>query len=406
MNIAILGFGIVGQGVYRIIHEQQENQNPLFQNLAVKKILVRNKGKQRKTKVPPELLCDDFHGIQIDSDIDLVIEVTSDQLKAAEYMAKALQAGKHVVTANKAALADHFKILQHEAIANHRHLLFEASVAGGIPIISALQTLRGFDKINRLQGIINSSTNYLLTETCKGRPLDEVEREARELGVLEENAAADLLGFDAIRKLRIMSMMLLRQEIPADEVPGFGITQVDDRDSQLLDQFGYQIKLLAELLNGEKAGLKKDEIALSVFPTALRHNKFNHIDGLFNEVALEGDYCGELRFSGYGGTMFPTASAVVSDMLRVNNSEPQFYPLTRHEFIHAAKTLSSVFYLRLIRHSQTEETVRQNLQNLASSVLVDSDNEFAILSKPISYGEACDLYKAGVHVIRVATDEG
>ncbi len=401
MKIAILGFGIVGQGVYRILSEQKKAHNPLLETLSVKKILVRDPAKKRKTPVPQELFSNDFSEILRDPEIELIVEVTSDKNKAVNYMAESLRAGKHVVTANKAALADHFKMLQDTAKTCERHLKFEASVAGGIPVLAPLGRISSFDNIYLLRGIVNSSTNYVLTEICKGRALNEVKREARELGVLEENPEDDLCGHDAIRKLSIMSMMILRQEIKEADIPGFGITQVDDRDSEILGKDGYQIKLLAELLNGEKAGLKRDEICFSVFPTALRNNRFNHVDGLFNEVAWRGEYCSELRFSGFGGTMFPTASAVVSDIIGVLTSEPQYFPQDQKHYHSISENRTSVFYLRLHGSGRQDRNLERELRTLADQILTESDSELTLLTKPIAYRDAQIFFAKGVHVVRI-----
>ena len=401
MKIAILGFGTVGEGVYKILTESKDLYQSRFgQSIEIEKILVHNVAKKRDIKEANQIITDNFEEILQDPNIELIVEVTSSKNQAIEYIRKSLMAGKHVVSANKAAIAVDFKELQKIAIQQNVHFKFEASVAGGIPVLSSLGRLIAFNDISLLHGIINSSTNYVLTEICKGRDETEVIAEARELGILEANPTDDIAGFDARRKLAILAMMILQIEISEQSIPSFGITQVDSRDSEILNKLGYEIKLIAELLNGEKSGLKENQIALSVFPTALNNSKFNRVNGMMNEVTFNGSYCGELRFYGAGGSMYPTANAIVSDIYETITNKPLYFPVKENQYENISDQIESSFYIRIPDSLMVNEDLNNEIIEMAEKILL-AKKEVIIFSKPISNQKAVELFERGLHVIRL-----
>ncbi len=400
MNIAILGFGTVGQGLYQIIEAEKENdQKRTQQNLHVKYILVKNKNKKRKVDFPKEILTDDFAQIVNDPEIDAVVEVTSEKAQAVTYMKACLAADKHVVTANKAALALAFFELQDLAKAKQKHLKFEASVAGGIPVLGSLTRLLAFNQISELYGIINSSTNYVLSEISAGKQLEEVIVAAKELGVLEADPTDDLAGYDARRKLAILSMMILGQTVQEAEIPLLGISNIKNKDIAILAEHGYQVKLIAELLCREEM-LGKNIFYASVLPTAIRNSDFKTVSGLMNEVAFVGTYCEELRFTGKGGTRFPTADAVMLDLYELGISRPLYFRERVKNYQNQALKQKSQFYLRL-----SQEQIRQNHLTeeiaLITANILEQGQDLIILSKELSIAEALALAGKGAVMIRL-----
>lgn len=401
MKIAILGFGTVGQGVYKICQEEKARYRArIGQDLEVKKILVRDPSKDRGIDLPKGLLTKNFQEILEDPEIDLVVEVTSGKDKAISYIEQVLASGKHLVSANKVAIAAEFKKLQELAAKNQVHLRFEASVAAGIPILAPLVKLLAFNNIYKLHGIINSTTNYVLTEICQGKDLDQVLLAARELGILEEDPTDDLAGFDARRKLAILAMLILDQEIAERDIFSFGISQLDSRDTAILGGLGYEIKLLAEFLKGREGGLADGEYTLSVLPTALTNSKFNRVNGLFNEVAILGSQSGELRFLGAGGSMRPTANSIMTDILDVLTTQPTYHLLKNTSLRDVTETRSSAYYIRLPEELLADRDLVAEVKGLATKVLADG-SELAVFSQPLKPDRVRGLYSQGAHLVKL-----
>lgn len=400
MNIAILGFGVVGQGLYRIIEQQKENYfENTKQNIEVKAILVKNLERERETKCPDDLLTTDFQRIVEDDSIDVIVEVTSEKEKAVEYIQKSLQAKKHVVTANKAAIALDFFNLQKIANENQVHLKFEASVAGGIPVLSSLSKLVAFNQIDQLYGIINSSTNYVLSELSAGKELSEVIAAAQTLGVLEADPTDDLEGYDARRKLTILSMMILGVYLQEENMPLIGITRIDNEDIAILSEQGYQVKLIAELICHREL-IENHQYYASVMPTAIQNCDFSSVNGLMNEVAFNGNYCDELRFTGKGGTMYPTANALMTDIYELSMSRPLYFSEKNLELENQALQATSRFYLRIPKSDLIQEQIITDIENITDQMISNQEN-LVIISNEISLKKAMDLYNVGAHIVRI-----
>ncbi len=400
MNIAILGFGVVGQGLYRIIEQQRENYfQKTEQHIEVKAILVKNLERERETQCPTKLLTTDFQRIIEDDSIDVIVEVTSEKEKAVEYIQKSLQAKKHVVTANKAAIALDFFNLQKIAKENQVHLKFEASVAGGIPVLSSLSKLIAFNQIDQLYGIINSSTNYVLSELTAGKELSEVIAAAQTLGVLEADPTDDLEGYDARRKLTILSMMILGVALREENMPLIGITRIENEDIAILSEQGYQVKLIAELICHQEL-LANHEYMASVMPTAIQNCDFASVNGLMNEVAFKGNYCDELRFTGKGGTMYPTANALMTDIYELSMSQPLYFSEKNLELENQALLNKSRYYLRIPKSDLILEQVITDIENITDQMIPNQEN-LVIISNEISLEAAMDLYQKGAHIVRI-----
>ncbi|MFA6809383.1 MAG: homoserine dehydrogenase, partial [Eubacteriales bacterium] len=248
-----------------------------------------------------------------DPEIDIIIEVMGGIEPARAYVLAALNKGKHVVTANKDLLALHGKELFETAKNNNRNLLFEASVAGGIPIISAVkQSLTG-NKITSLLGIINGTTNFILSAmTDQGRDYEDVLQEAQELGYAEADPTSDVEGLDAARKLAILCSLAFNSRVTIDDVFAEGISKITPIDIKYADELGCVIKLLAI------GKLEDNEIEAKVHPVLLpKEHPLANVNGVYNAIYVIGDAVGETMFYGKGAGSLPTGSAVVGDLIQV-----------------------------------------------------------------------------------------
>ena len=264
INIAILGLGTVGGGVYKLIERQNESfAKKIGCHLAVKKILVRNINKTREG-VDASLLTDNFDEIIIDSDIDMVVELMGGIHPAKEYVLQALAAGKQVVTANKDLIAAHGEEVFAAAAKNNLDFKFEAAVAGGIPVIAPLMKSLAVNNIEEIIGIVNGTTNFILTKMAsEGMEFGDALAEATRLGYAEADPTADIEGYDAARKCAILSTLAFHSWVTDKNVITEGITRITAADIHYAKEMGYVIKLLA--IAREVDG----EIVSSVYPALI-----------------------------------------------------------------------------------------------------------------------------------------
>lgn len=312
-KIALLGMGTVGGGVYTILERRKEEMPfQIGASLEVAKVLVRNKAKYAQT-VPEEKLTDRFADIIEDDSIDIVVEVMGGIEPARTYIAEALQKGKHVVTANKDLMATHGHELLELAAANHCDLLFEASVAGGIPIIRPLKQCLAGNQVTEIMGIINGTTNFIMTKMKEdGMDFKEALQLATDLGYAEADPTADVEGYDAGRKLAIMASIAFHTPVTFGDVFTEGITKITAKDMRYARELGCTIKLLgiAKLVEGG--------IEVKVHPTLIPENHpLASVNDSFNAVFVHGDAVDDAMFYGRGAGALPTGSAVVGDIMDV-----------------------------------------------------------------------------------------
>lgn len=312
-KIGLLGLGTVGSGVYEILQRQKDTLvEKVGCDIEVAKILVRNKQKYSMT-YPETLLTDRWEDILEDESIDIVVEVMGSMDIARKYISEALQKGKHVVTANKDLIAVHGHELLQIAKDNHCDLLFEAAVAGGIPIIRPLkQCLLGND-ISEVMGIINGTTNFILTKMAEeGMDFADALKLAQDLGYAEADPTADVEGHDAGRKLAIMASIAFHSPVTFADVYTEGITKIKAKDIRYAHELGYEIKLLGIAKN------TTDGIEVKVHPTMIPQNHpLAAVKDSFNAVFVHGDAVDDAMFYGRGAGSLPTGSAVVGDILDV-----------------------------------------------------------------------------------------
>ena len=312
-KIALLGMGTVGGGVYEIIEKQKEEMPfKIGAALEVVKVLVRNKAKYAD-RIPAEKLTDVWEDVIDDDSIDIVVEVMGGIEPARTYIKAALEKGKHVVTANKDLMAMHGHELLELAGEHHCDLLFEAAVAGGIPIIRPLKQCLAGNNITEIMGIINGTTNFILTKMKEdGMDFGEALQLATDLGYAEADPTADIEGYDAGRKLAIMASIAFHTPVTFDDVFTEGITKITAKDMRYAKEMGCSIKLLGIAKNTETG------IEVKVHPTMIPENHpLAAVNDSFNAVFVHGDAVDDAMFYGRGAGALPTGSAVVGDIMDV-----------------------------------------------------------------------------------------
>lgn len=314
ISIGLLGLGTVGSGVVQIIEDHQEKL--MYQvgcPIKVKKILVKSLDKERAIEVDPSVLTTDVNEVLFDPEIDVVVEVMGGVEQTKKLLIQALQNKKHVVTANKDLMAVHGSELLTVAAENGCDLFFEASVAGGIPIIRTIVDGLASDRITKMMGIVNGTTNYILTKMSKdGASYDEVLKEAQQLGFAEADPTSDVEGLDAARKMTILATLGFSMKIDLDDVSVQGITGITEEDLQYGKQLGYTMKLIGMAQEDE------GKVEVSVQPTFLSNSHpLASVQNEYNAVFVCGEAVGETMFYGPGAGSLPTATSIVSDLVVV-----------------------------------------------------------------------------------------
>lgn len=314
ISIGLLGLGTVGSGVVKIIENHQDKiMHQIGCPVKVKKILVKNLNKARDVEISEDLLVTNADDILNDPEIDVIIEVMGGIEETKDKLLQALKNKKHVVTANKDLMAVHGAQLLKTASENNCDLFYEASVAGGIPILRGLVDGLASDRIIKLMGIVNGTTNFILTKMSKqGKAYDEVLKEAQLLGYAESDPTSDVEGIDAARKMTILATLGFSMNISLDDVKVEGITKVTDEDIQYGSQMGYTMKLIGV------AHRLDEKVEVSVQPTFLvDSHPLASVNDEYNAVYVYGEAVGETMFYGPGAGSMPTATAVVSDLVNV-----------------------------------------------------------------------------------------
>jgi homoserine dehydrogenase len=314
VQVGLMGFGTVGTGVVRIVQAHQEDlQKQTGLGIEIKKILVQDKEKSRSIPSMQKVVTTDPNELLDDPDIDVIVEVIGGISPAKEYILAALERGKHVVTANKDLMALHGGEILQKAQEKGCDVFYEASVAGGIPILRALVEGFSSDRINKMIGIVNGTTNYILTKMSQeGADYADVLKEAQALGYAEADPTSDVEGYDAARKMAILATLGFRVPMKLEDVDVKGISKVTKEDIAYGKKLGYEVKLLGI------ARRDGDAIEVSVQPTMLpKSHPLASVNGVFNAVYVHGEAVGETMFYGPGAGELPTATAVVADLVTV-----------------------------------------------------------------------------------------
>ncbi|MEB7997453.1 homoserine dehydrogenase [Staphylococcus saprophyticus] len=336
LNVALLGLGTVGSGVVKIIEENREQiKETMNKDINIRHILVRDKSRQRPINVSSYHLPEDIDEILNDDSIDIIVEVMGGIEPTVDWLKRALSQKKHVVTANKDLLAVHLNVLEDLAQENDVALKYEASVAGGIPIVNAINNGLNANNISKFMGILNGTSNFILSKMTKEQTSFEAALdEAKALGFAEADPTDDVEGIDAARKVVITSYLSFNQVINLNDVDRRGISDVESEDIQVADQLGYKIKLIG------KGTYENGQVQASVAPTFInKAHQLAAVEDEFNAIYVIGDAVGETMFYGKGAGSLATGSAVVSDLLNVTlNFETNLHTLPPHFELKTEKT--------------------------------------------------------------------
>ncbi len=308
IKIGLIGLGTVGSGVYKTLQNSDL--------VKITKIAVKNINKPRNIEgLDKSILTDNPYDV-VNSDVDIVAELIGGIEPAYDLIKTAIANGKHIVTANKELLAKHGEELFNFAEEHNKVILYEAAIAGGIPIIMPIKTILAGNKIKRVEAILNGTTNYILTKMdADGASYEDVLKEAQELGYAEADPTGDVEGFDAAYKITTLATLAFRQRIKLENVYREGITKVRAEDMKAANDLGYKIKLIASasMTDDGKADVRVHPMLVS------KKSTLAHIDYVTNAVSLEGHPVGSVTLSGPGAGEFPTASSVVGDILAITS---------------------------------------------------------------------------------------
>jgi len=402
VNIAVLGYGTVGSGVVEVIHTNHERINQrIGDELNVKYVLDL-----RDFPGDPiqEKLVHDFNVIVEDPDVQIVVEVMGGIEPAYTFVKRSLQAGKSVATSNKALVAKHGAELLSIARDKNINFLFEASVGGGIPIIRPLNSSLTADEIEEITGILNGTTNYMLSKMFyEGADYAEVLKEAQDKGYAERNPEADVEGYDACRKIAILSSLISGQQVDFEDIYTEGITNITKEDMMYAKEMGMTIKLLAS------SKRDNDHLHAIVAPALLhKEHPLYNVNDVFNAIFVHGNVLGDAMFYGSGAGKLPTASAVVADVVdeakHLNRNIMTMWKNEKLELLPLDNT-SKKFFVRIKGDAEAMKAHLESSFGPISIVKVDGSNgEFGFVTEEMtegSYKEKSAEFPGIIHMIRI-----
>jgi homoserine dehydrogenase len=350
VGIGLLGLGTVGGGVAEVLATRADSlAEQAGLPLILKKVLVRHVNKRRSAKVSPNLLTSHPEEVLSHPEVDIVIELMGGEHPAKEYIERAINNGKHIVTANKEVMAKHGYELFSVAEKHNADLRYEASVGSGIPLISSFQQDLAANRISAIQAILNGTTNYVLTRMAQeGLDFASTLKQAQELGYAEADPANDIEGIDAAYKLVILSNLAFQAKFGPRDVYHEGISTIAARDFLYAKEFGYAIKLLAIAKRDD------DKVEMRVHPVFIpRDSQLAKVDGVYNAVEVETDLAGKLVFYGEGAGALRASSAVMADVLAIArniyrgvNNVPELR-LNERVTVKPMSEVTTRYYLRL-----------------------------------------------------------
>lgn len=360
LNIGLLGLGVVGIGIVQILEERKDYLEKFIKKeINISKILVKDIEKIRDIEIDRRKLTTDIHEIIEDNSIDVIIEVMGGLDKPYEYIKEALSRGKNVITANKAVVAKHLEELTDLARKNNRLFLYEASVGGGIPIIKPLQEQININEIQEIRGILNGTSNYILTRmVTDDLSFKEALEISQNLGYAEADPTDDIEGYDTRRKLRILSTIAFKDRINEDNISCYGINSINFKDIKNIKNMNCTIKLLGT------AVLNNNKYYASVEPVILSQDSYlGKVDNAKNLVSFIGDMVGELRFFGEGAGRFPTANAVLSDLIDITtNTYPKVSLGVNIDLNNINRLYKGKYYMRIDTRENTRDKIEKYIK--------------------------------------------
>jgi homoserine dehydrogenase len=352
LRVGLAGLGTVGASVWRRLTSQKDLlQQRTGTQIRIDQVAVRKPARAKEIGVPENLTTPDWRKLVANPDLDVIVELIGGTTEAFELIKTALQSGKHVITANKALLAEHGAELFAIALKHQKHLLFEASVAGGIPIIRALREGLVANHILSVHGIINGTCNYILTRMNEsGLEFKDALAEAKEKGYAEADDSLDVDGHDTAHKAAVLAALAYGFWVPPGQLYTEGLRAIEKQDIVYARKLGYALKLLA-IIKTDSDGA----VEVRVHPTLIpEKNPLASVNGVFNAVLVRGDVVGDTLYYGRGAGGDPTASAVISDLGQIAAHFPDEQKARNvgHEALHSRiKTMDEIvsrYYLRLL----------------------------------------------------------
>lgn len=402
MNVGILGYGTVGSGVFDILRENGK----LIAERAGEEISVKHVLDLRDFPGDPveSVLTHDFKDIELDDEVQIVVETMGGLHPAYEFVKACLERGKSVCTSNKALVADFGPELIRLAKDRNASFLFEASVGGGIPIIRPLQSSLSPDEVMEISGILNGTTNYILTEMKeKGADFASVLKDAQALGYAEADPTADVEGHDACRKIAILTSLAYGKNVDFHEIYTEGITKITDRDIVYANRLGAKVKICG---SSKKVG---DRVSARVAPMLIHpDNPLYSVDGVFNAILVRGNMVGDVMFYGQGAGKLATASAVVSDVIEAGKNLGAGVPVQWTEealSLVPFRESRSRFFVRMAgAKSEIEDKVRDAFGEVEA---VDGgfSDEYAFVTEELTeaaYEEAARAVGTVINKIRIS----
>ncbi len=392
INVAILGYGTVGSGVYEIL---KKNPDAIAKKagdiLNVKYILdIRDFADHPES----HLFTKDYNDILNDKDVSIVVEVMGGLNPAYDFTKSALLAGKTVVTSNKELVATHGTELIAIAKEKNVNYFFEASVGGGIPIIRPINQCLAANTINKIYGILNGTTNFILTKMfAEGSSFEDALSEAQDLGYAERNPSADVDGHDACRKTAILSSLATGKFVDYNNIPTEGIRNISTTDVKFAEELGYVIKLIGAAEINEEG-----KVSAIVAPRLVsKENQLSGVAGVFNAIMLNGDSLGEAMFYGRGAGKLPTASAVVADVIdgakHLHTNKWVIWDKSEEDFMADSMDATYKYFVR---------TADENLLKELSGTSVGSENgEFIFVTNEMKEAEFLAVAKERCSFIRI-----
>lgn len=380
IKVAILGYGTVGSGVYEVIMNNR-NSSDEAKKMDVKYILDL---REFPGLPHSHLFTKDYQEIVNDPEISVIAEVMGGLHPAYEFTKQALEAGKHVVTSNKELVATYGAELLQLAREKNINYMFEASVGGGIPIIRPLTSCLAANDIYEILGILNGTTNYILTQMIsEGESFEEALAKAQAKGYAERNPDADILGYDACRKIAILASLACHKNVDCNLIHTEGITDITLEDVEFASRMGYAIKLLGyfkKLDNG---------IVVRVSPMMIsKDHPLAGVENVFNGIFVKGGAVGDLMFYGRGAGKLPTASAVVADMIdsarNIDRNKPLIWNKTDENFVIDYQQAVVVYYVRLKGTDAAKEAVSSLFGDVE---IISKGDEIAFLTPEGKDGE-------------------
>lgn len=362
IKIGLIGLGTVGSGVFKTLLS--------FDNIEVVKIAVKNINKPRNIEgLDNSIVTDKPFEVVNDPEVDIVVELIGGVEPAFELIKTAIKNGKHIVTANKELLAKKGEELFNYAEEHNRVILYEAAIAGGIPIIMPIKTILAGNKITRIEAILNGTTNYILTKMdVQGASYENVLKEAQDLGYAETNPTGDVEGFDAAYKITTLATLAFKKRIKLENVYREGITHIRAQDMHAANDLGYKIKLIASayLDDDNRADVRVHPMLVS------KKSTLAHIDYVTNAVSLSGHPMGSITLSGPGAGEFPTASSVVGDILAI-----------------ATEAGTTDYLLPMMRCKHSEEAIPVNILDTENKyyLSINAKNNKGVIGK---IGKICE----------------